>query len=400
MPLFIIFTCLFAYAQSTPTLEITVSLRPEQTEVPVPIAVDVTRHLSGQSGNYQLEEVSTSGAKAVPCQISSEQNRAVLRFIIPPAPSSQPVTKRFRLTRTERAASPAFRLEDLEGKHLRLSENERPVFVFNYGMMLKAGVAEKYRRACYVHPLFDLEGVALTDDFPQDHLHHRGMSWTWPIVKVGDSPKVYDIWSCEGAGQKFHHVLGHELGPVCARLGLSNGWYVGEKKIVDETVWLTVFRAGEVGRVMDVDITLTATEQPVTIGGRPGKGYGGFTIRFAPRQETSLHTSAGQLPKDIDDTPFTWSDLSAKFSGSNNVSGIAIFDHAQNPAHPTTWTNRYYGILNPTYPSVKTHELKHGQPLRLRYRVWIHRGDARSGKVAAAFAAFSQPIEVQVSGRE
>ena len=33
----------------------------------------------------------------------------------------------------------------------------------------------KYTRANYVHPLMDLDGETLTEDFPADHPHHRGI---------------------------------------------------------------------------------------------------------------------------------------------------------------------------------------------------------------------------------
>lgn len=32
-------------------------------------------------------------------------------------------------------------------------------------------------RANYVHPLYDLDGHVLTEDFPKDHLHQRGIFW-------------------------------------------------------------------------------------------------------------------------------------------------------------------------------------------------------------------------------
>jgi hypothetical protein len=263
-------------------------------------------------------------------------------------------------------------------------------------MQLKEGVAEKYRRACYLHPIYDLDGIVLTDDFPKDHYHHRGLCWTWPHVKTPDIEKPLDLWALVGMGQKFHRELGREVGPVFARFGVSAGWYIGERKVVDETAWMMVYRADATGRVMDVDLTFAATKEPVTIGGREKKGYGGFTLRFAPREETTLWTPNGKQPKDSDHDHFPWAGLSAKLAGAKAVSGAAIFDHAQNPGFPNTWCLRNYGVISPTYPGEGRHEIKPGQPLRLRYRVWIHRGDARAGKVAAAYAAFAQPPEVKV----
>ena len=35
----------------------------------------------------------------------------------------------------------------------------------------------KYTRANYIHPLYGLDGEVLTEDFPRDHPHHRGVFW-------------------------------------------------------------------------------------------------------------------------------------------------------------------------------------------------------------------------------
>ena len=40
----------------------------------------------------------------------------------------------------------------------------------------------KFQRANYIHPLYDLEGNVLTEDFPSDHRHHRGIFWAWHQV--------------------------------------------------------------------------------------------------------------------------------------------------------------------------------------------------------------------------
>ena len=100
------------------------------------------------------------------------------------------------------------------GDGLSLSERGRPVFVYRHQPQLAAGVPEKYRRATYIHPLFDLRGNGISDDFPKDHLHHRGLSWPWAHVGVGG--EVHDLWAGEGVRQVFEKWLAQETGPVCA----------------------------------------------------------------------------------------------------------------------------------------------------------------------------------------
>jgi hypothetical protein len=53
-----------------------------------------------------------------------------------------------------------------------------------------------YSRANYCHPIYGLDGRVLTEDFPKDHPHHRGIFWAWHQVYVGSTP-MGDMWACE-----------------------------------------------------------------------------------------------------------------------------------------------------------------------------------------------------------
>ena len=48
-------------------------------------------------------------------------------------------------------------------------------------------------RSNYFHPLYDLDGNVLTEDFPKDHIHHRGIFWAWHQVRI-DGKTVQDQW--------------------------------------------------------------------------------------------------------------------------------------------------------------------------------------------------------------
>ncbi len=48
-------------------------------------------------------------------------------------------------------------------------------------------------RSNYFHPLYDLDGNVLTEDFPKDHVHHRGIFWAWHQVRINGTT-VQDQW--------------------------------------------------------------------------------------------------------------------------------------------------------------------------------------------------------------
>ena len=56
----------------------------------------------------------------------------------------------------------------------------------------------EYERSNYIHPLHDLDGGVLTEDFPADHLHQRGIFWAWHQVFV-QGKRISDQWTTENS---------------------------------------------------------------------------------------------------------------------------------------------------------------------------------------------------------
>ncbi len=151
-----------------------------------------------------------------------------------------------------------------------------------------------------------------------------------------------------------------------------------------------MYRSDAHKRVLDVTLTLEAETEHVSVRGRStgNKGYGGFTLRFAPRREPVITLPSGRTKDDAVQVHAAWADYSAKFGAGDAISGVAILDHPSNPNHPTTWLTRHYGVLNPTWPALETAVLEPGKPVTLRYRLVIHRGGAVEAGVADACAAW------------
>ena len=161
----------------------------------------------------------------------ADENGAVLATIPPYSgvQASRSFTLRPRAA-TEEAASSPFRFEDIGEKSVKLWEGERPVFVYNHGVITNAKVVEKDRRgarACYVHPVWGLNGEVITDDFPADHYHHHGIFWAWPHVLI--EGREYDLWTYSNIQPKFVRWLYRQTGPAAAVLAVEIGWFVGDK---------------------------------------------------------------------------------------------------------------------------------------------------------------------------
>jgi hypothetical protein len=285
------------------------------------------------------------------------------------------------------AMAAGFRFEAVDDNSLGLWEGGKPVFVYSHGVLLKAGVPADRARSTYLHPVYGLDGEVLTDDFPKDHYHHRGLFWAWPHVKTGG--KEYDLWMIKGVEQKFERWLAKEAGDT-ALLKVENGWYAGTKKIMGEQVSFRVHPAEAEARAIDVELVLTPKEQAVTLAGAEGKSYGGLTLRFAPCTNVVITTPLGNGKEDLPMTRLPWADLTAQFPGVSQPSGAAIFVAPSHPDFPPMWLTRHYGVLCLGWPGVDAKSFEPDKPIRLHYRVWIHRGAADAERLKKAFDTYTK----------
>src|SRR5208282_2419070 len=209
---------------------------------------------------------------------------------------------------TPKAAMGQFKFHDVNSKSIEVTDHGAPVFSFNYGIMLKEGTAPDRARCCYLSPVYAPNGVIVTDDFPKDHPHHRGISWMWPVVVVDG--KTYDLWTIKGILDRFEKWDRKKAGKDHAELAYQGGWYIGDRKVVQENVEIVAHSIAEGRRDLDITVTLHSVEgAEVSIGGthEHDKGYGGaLEIRFAPRTDTRLNTAAQMNAPDSDRVPAAW----------------------------------------------------------------------------------------------
>lgn len=296
--------------------------------------------------------------------------------------------------------TPAFTFEQRRSDgRLWLMDEEGPVLAYNMEEQLPEGVPEDRKRACYIHPIYGLDGEVLTDDFPDDHYHHRGLFFAWPEVFY--EGERYDIWHLDDIRPRFDAVLYQETGPVCALFGIRNSWVInGETPIIEETVHVTVWQDDDKGRAIDVRLELRALEQPVTLGGEVNKGYGGFNLRYGPRPESFITTPDGLREEDSLHARFAWADLSAQFEGRDQRSGMTVIPHPSNLDYPPEYILRHYGFVGSNWPAMRSHTLHpEDPPVVMQHRVWVHRHGAEDGGVEQAAQHYIEPPCVALSPR-
>jgi len=247
-------------------------------------------------------------------------------------------------------------------------------------------LAGEYERAHYIHPLYGLSGEILSEDFPRDHLHHHGIFTAWHQLIVGGK-KLGDPWMSQDFRWDVRDVKVAPVDASSTALRTVVEWKSPlwrdpsgvEKALVRENMTVRVHRIADRKRKIDFEISLTALEDDVRLGGSDDeKGYGGFSPRFFLPSDVKFTGRRGVVKPEntaVDAGP--WVDLSGSFGGGRRVSGVAILSHPTLPAFPPPWILRERGSMqNPVYPGRQPVVLPRGKPVVLRYRLVIHEGDA------------------------
>ncbi len=352
------------------------------------------------SGGWQLVEQGDSG-EVVPVDVepsvrpdgTPDENHLQLSAMIPPRDgAAEP--RRFLLQQVPQSfpgPPPAFQLKEISPASLELREGNRPVLVYNHGLITSEAVPKKdvrRTRGCYVHPLYGLSGEVLTDDFPRDHFHHHGLFWAWPHVKING--REYDLWLGKGIRQRFVRWFCRRVGGQHATIGVENGWFIGKRKVMIERVWLSAYKATDTARVVDVSVTLIPVDHPITLWGAADKSYGGMTLRLAVgrSRKATITVPDGKTKEDLSVKRLAWADLTCAFGEAAKPSGATLMISKSHPDYPPTWLTRHYGPLCVGYPGVEPKTFEPGKPLRMSYRLWIHNRAVDLDRLKEAYDAY------------
>ena len=296
-------------------------------------------------------------------------------------------------------ANAAFQVSDTGGA-LTVTENDVPVLVYRTDPVpAPDGVDPRFTRAAYIHPLYGLRGEILTQDFPADHFHHRGVFWTWPGGKLGD--REFNVWELTSAHPFVDKVDITEMGER-VELQLHNRWSFDDSPgaaFVREHVTVVIHPATETARAIDFVIRINnVSDQVFSLGGSQAtdtkagvtKGYGGFCIRpDAAYKPFTFTTVNGVEAEDVLESATPWADVSFRIGEQGQYTGMAVFQNPKNPGYPHPgWIFRHYAFLGSSYPHTATLTIQPTESFELRYRLYIHKGDATEGNVGPAFEEY------------
>lgn len=262
----------------------------------------------------------------------------------------------------------------------------------------------------YFYPVIGPGGVQMTRNWPmvpdaedeeKDHPHHRSLWYSHGAVNG------IDFWSeTPKAGKIVHDEFlelksGNDYGVIRS----TCKWIAPNGKIMmtDERLF-KVYNRLDNERIFDFEVTLKAPpDADVTLGDTK---EGTMAIRVAEsmrvnrgknkKGEGHIVQSTGVMDTQAWGKRAEWCDYYGPVQGK--IVGIAIFDHPENPRHPTYWHVRDYGLFAANPFGIHDFEkrpagsgdlkIPAGKSVTFKYRFYIHEGTDKEAKVAERYKEY------------
>jgi hypothetical protein len=268
----------------------------------------------------------------------------------------------------------------------------------------------------YFYPVLGPEELAMTRKWPMeeppgeqhDHPHHRGLWYAHGDVNG------LDFWSettnyCKIVHDGFVKIQsGNERGVIISK----DKWVGHDGGVVCTDVrTLRVYNRPGNERLFDFEITLQAPPDKPLVFGDSKEGTMATRLAETMRLQTKdkqpgaghIVMSTGVRDEETWGKRADWCDYYGPVNGK--TVGLAIFDHPENPRHPTWWHVRDYGLFAANPFGLHDFEKKPkgtgdlkigpGQAVTFRYRFYYHLGNETDAHVAARYNEYihSKPAE-------
>jgi sugar phosphate isomerase/epimerase len=261
----------------------------------------------------------------------------------------------------------------------------------------------------FFYPVIGPTGVPIIRHYPMnpdldkggdklDHPHHKSLWFTHGEVNG------QDFW---GEGSKSGKIVHDKLlkvssGPQVGVIQAHNKWIAKSGEVVCTDTRTHRFYNRPDGQMMDFEITIHASEGKVVLGDTK---EGSMAIRLASTMREKGDVAQGHIinseghhgEEEAWGKRAKWCDYYGPVK--DRVVGVAIFDHPQNPKHPTWWHVRDYGLFAANPFGVHNFENKPkgigditipaGESLTFKYRFYFHKGDDKQGKVAEHYREYA-----------
>lgn len=266
---------------------------------------------------------------------------------------------------------------------LNISINDQPFATYNFGEDLPKP---------FLLPVRTASGVVINrnlgDESDADHPHHKGL---WNAI---DEVNEVKFWAEKGPIRNVSVKI-LTSGGEAGSFEVVNEWRHPETGVpqLTEIAVITIHAS----RLLVYDMSLKASHVDAVFEDTK-EGLFGFRVAPSMKEKNGGHVVAcdgTETTKECWGKSFNWIDYYGNVDGK--TVGVAIMDHPKN-FRPSRYHVRDYGLfsISPFGEKAYTNganeaaplHLKKDESLRLRYAMFFHDGDTKTGNVAAAWDQF------------
>jgi hypothetical protein len=223
---------------------------------------------------------------------------------------------------------------------------------------------------------------------PETHSHHNSV---W--MSHNDVGGV-DFWTDKGGGTvRQKRIVEYRDEGTRSAVVAENEWVDKDGKVLlGETRAVSVILLEGKEWLLVIDSTFAARGKPVTLGKTP---FGLLGVRMAKTIGVNdgggriRNSEGGVNEKEILWKRARWVDYSGAIE-DGKIEGITLFDHPQNPNHPSYFHVRNDGWMGASLTYDGPRDIAPDKPLHLRYGLYIHNDMKSSAEIEKQWKRFAE----------
>lgn len=244
----------------------------------------------------------------------------------------------------------------------------------------------------FIYPVIGPSGRSLTrmghPHDPESHSHHNSV---W--ISHNDIDGT-NFWSDDGKGKILHkRIVKFEDTDQACSITTENQWLADTNKVLLlETRKVTAIPLEDLEWFIIIDMEFKANDKPVTLGKTP---FGMIGVRMAKTIGVNdgggtIRNSEGAVnEKDVFWKRARWVDYSGLIT-KENLEGITLFDHPENPNFPSYFHVRNDGWMGASLTHDGPRTIQPDKPLQLRYGLYIHSDIKPANTIDAKWNRFTK----------
>ena len=230
---------------------------------------------------------------------------------------------------------------------------------------------------------------------PVGHHHHYSVWLAYHFIND------VNFWSDDKtSGKQVHQRFSRFFdGPVLAGFEAVVDWETSDcQSIMREIKQARVYPQPDDELLIDLQFSFSVVNEIIKLN---KTSFGFLGVRVAKSMGVFdgsglIRNSEGAVNEQkIFHQPALWCDYSGAITNKAR-NGIAIFDHPDNPHHPSHWHVRSDGWMSPCHFLHHHHYICSDEMLQLNYRLLVHNGDVDDANVQARYDQYARPPKIKV----